>query len=456
MTTVSTEFLSHTLYFKIHPNRLSCHSNPNTIVTCSTPLLNEGNTNKRRTRINQQQIRVNETKPKLDQNYDFRDTNSIETLNKLCKSAKYDEALYSLQHTVNRGYKPDVILCTKLIKGFFDSKKIEKAIQVMEILEKHGEPDVFAYNSVMNLLCKADRVDAANKVFDRMKKRGFLPDIVTYNILLRNLCGKGKLDLALKVMDQMLKDNCRPDVITYTILIEATIIEGSIDQAMKLLDEMLSRGLRPDAYAYNVVVTGMSRQGLLDRAFLCKNGHADKALNILEKLNEVGCPPNADSYNTLFCALWSIGDKIRALEMILEMLGKGIDPNMITYNSLISYLCRDGLVDQAIELLVDMMESRKFQPIVISYNTVILGLCKVGRIIDAIEVLAAMNQRGCLPNETTYLLLVEGIGFGGWRNDAMELANSLVNMGAISEDSFKHLNKAFPVFDVHKELAISE
>jgi pentatricopeptide repeat protein len=87
----------------------------------------------------------------------------MKTLNRSFKSAKYDESLYFLQHMVNRGYKPDVILCTKLIKGFFNLKKIEKAIQVMEILEKHGEPDVFAYNAVISGFCKADRVDHASK-----------------------------------------------------------------------------------------------------------------------------------------------------------------------------------------------------------------------------------------------------------------------------------------------------
>ncbi|MCI34200.1 pentatricopeptide repeat-containing protein chloroplastic-like, partial [Trifolium medium] len=74
---------------------------------------------------------------------------------------------------------------------------------------------------------------------------------------------------------------------------------------------------------------------------------------------------------------------------------------------------------------------------------------------DAVEVLAAMVDKGCLPNETSYTLLIQGIGFAGWRNEAMELANSLVNLDAISENAFKRLCKIFPVFDAHKELALS-
>jgi pentatricopeptide repeat protein len=100
------------------------------------------------------------------------------------------------------------------------------------------------------------------------------------------------------------------------------------------------------------------------------------------------------------------------------------------------------------------MLSGRFQPNIVSYNIVLLGLCKVHRIDDAIEVLTAMIENGCQPNETTYTLLIEGIGFSGSRAQAMELANSLYSMNAISEGSYKRLNKVFPLLDVYKDLTV--
>ncbi|KAL5080256.1 hypothetical protein RYX36_008677 [Vicia faba] len=217
-----------------------------------------------------------------------------------------------------------------------NSKKTQKAIRVMEILEKHGQADVFAYEALLNGYCKADIVDAANKVLDRMKKRGFLPDVVTYNILIGSLCGRGKLDLALRFMDHLLKDNCRPNVITYTILIKATIIEGGIDKAMKLLDEMLSRGLRPDVSTYNVVVKGMCKEGLLDRAF-----------EYLSSISCKGCVADVSPYNILLKNLLKEGKWEAGESLMSDMLDKGCEPSCVTYNILICSLCRDGKVVEA-------------------------------------------------------------------------------------------------------------
>ncbi|XP_031395957.1 pentatricopeptide repeat-containing protein At3g04760, chloroplastic-like [Punica granatum] len=70
---------------------------------------------------------------------DFKDTHQIKLLNRSCKARKYSEYLYFLERLVSKlNYKPEVVLCTKLIKGFFGLGKLEKTLRVMEILEKYA------------------------------------------------------------------------------------------------------------------------------------------------------------------------------------------------------------------------------------------------------------------------------------------------------------------------------
>ncbi|KAB2620847.1 pentatricopeptide repeat-containing protein [Pyrus ussuriensis x Pyrus communis] len=112
----------------------------------------------------------------------------MKVLNRSCKAGQYNEALYFLELMVNKGYRPDVVLCMigaylgdllslfsciYRIKGFFDSRNVEKAVRVMQILEKYGEPDLFPYNALISGFCKANRIDSANKGEARISFEGF-------------------------------------------------------------------------------------------------------------------------------------------------------------------------------------------------------------------------------------------------------------------------------------------
>ncbi|KAK3043133.1 hypothetical protein RJ639_000022 [Escallonia herrerae] len=395
MTIYSAELFPQCLPFGAQPKPTSNpHRNP--VVNCRNL-----NPNIRKSR-NAPNVKVStETRPTHLHSYDFKETHLMKLLNRSCKAGKYSESLYFLDCMVNRGYKPDVILCTKLIKGFFNSKNVGKAVKVMEILEAHGEPDVFAYNAVISGFCKLNQIESANK--------GLTPDTYTFDPLIAALCKEGRLDLAIAFLDYMISSGCLPDLVNYNTILSA----------------------------------------------LGKNGNGDQALAIFDKLGEMGCPPDVSSYNTMISALWNNQDQTRALRIVSEMINKGIDPDEITYNSLISCFCRDGMVDEAIVLLGDM-ETSGYSPTVITYNIVLLGLCKVHRIDDAIEVLAEMVEKSCRPNETTYVLLIEGIGFAGWRAEAIDLANSLFSADIISKESLKRLNKTFPLLDAYKDLTHSE
>ncbi|CAL5363167.1 unnamed protein product [Camellia sinensis] len=395
----------------------------------------------------------------------------------LCSRGKLRLALKALDQLLDDNCEPTVITYTILIEATVLEGGINEAMKLFdEMLSKGLQPDMYTYNAIVRGLCREGMLDRAFAFVRSLPGKGFKPDVISYNMLLRAILTARKWNDGEKLVTEMYSIGCEPNVVTYSILISSFCREGKIDEAADVLKLMMEKGLSPDTYSYDPLISALCKEGKLDLAIefidcmisngclpdivnyntilsaLCKNGNADLAMEIFEKLREIGsCPPDVSSYNTMFSALWNNGDRTQALRMVSEMIEKGIDPDEFTYNSLVSCLCRDGMVDEALELLEDM-EGSGFQLTVITYNIVILGLCKAHRINDAIGKLAEMVEKGCRPNETTYVLLIEGIGFAGWRSEAMEMANSLFAMNAISKDSFKRLNKTFPMLDVYKDI----
>ncbi|KAG9445691.1 hypothetical protein H6P81_011819 [Aristolochia fimbriata] len=162
------------------------------------------------------------TKATQAQTLDYKDTHFMKLLNRSCKTGKYDEALHFLEYMVKKGYRPDVILCTKLIKGFFNLRNVEKAVKVMEILEAHGSPDVFAYNALISGFCKASRIESATEAH--------------------------RMDAAINLLAQMVEKGCRPNETTYVLLTEGFAYAGWRSEAMELAKELIARHAVSEAF----------------------------------------------------------------------------------------------------------------------------------------------------------------------------------------------------------------
>ncbi|CAN6853024.1 unnamed protein product, partial [Brassica oleracea var. botrytis] len=186
--------------------------------------------------------------------------------------------------------------------------------------EYHCKPDVYAYNTIINALCRVGnfkkarygmqtgcrkairrRMWEANRMFREMLFRGFAPDVVTYNCLIDGCCKTNRIGRALELFEDMKKRECVPNQVTYnsfiryysvtneiergiemmrmmekighgvagsstyTPLIHALVETRRVAEARDSVVEMVEAGLVPREYTYKLVLDALSSEGVEGR-----------------------------------------------------------------------------------------------------------------------------------------------------------------------------------------------
>lgn len=91
-------------------------------------------------------------------------------------------------------------------------------------------------------------IERAVELFHEMERNGISPDIVSYNTLVNGLSKAKRLEDAMHLQVEMVEANCLPNVVTYTSLMDGLCKDGRVDEAMGLLDDMYARGVDADAF----------------------------------------------------------------------------------------------------------------------------------------------------------------------------------------------------------------
>eukprot|EP01018_Ginkgo_biloba_P016223 Gb_29774 [translate_table: standard] len=234
--------------------------------------------------------------------------------------------------------------------------------------------------SVIKVLGEEGLVKEALASFYRMKQFHCKPDVVAYNTIINALCRVGDFKKARFLLDQMQMpgSKCPPDTFTYTILISCyckhSMQTGNhkavcrrLYEANRLFREMCNKGFVPDVVSYNCLIDG-----------LCKKYRIDRALELFAQMSREGCTPNKVTYNS-FIRYYSIVNEIdKAMEMLNDMKKNDIIPTSSSYTPIVHALCEGGRLEEACVFLVEMVEGKSI-PRSYTYKFVTEALRKAGR-----------------------------------------------------------------------------
>jgi pentatricopeptide repeat protein len=285
------------------------------------------------------------------------------------------------------------------------------------------------FNTILNALCKARKMDLAEKVVGLQNRTPGAPPLsaVSYSILLN---GYGRLKDTRNVDMALLhaqSSGIQPDTILLNSAIDAYINCGEVYRARDIFDYMtdddfdLSRvsqfkmlfslESRPAANqrSYNTMLKGLARQG-----------EVDSALDLAERMRNLKLWDGITT-NTLVSAAVSSKDFHLAEELLLNYTvavdndrpqrnshKKRRHPNVEAYTDLLDAYSKASRLDKAMATL-KLMRQRGVEPNQHTYSCAIGALARAKKVTQANELLRFMRTIGARPTTVVYNSFISGL-----------------------------------------------
>ncbi|KAK1430460.1 hypothetical protein QVD17_13201 [Tagetes erecta] len=153
-------------------------------------------------------------------------------LNGLICEGKVSEAV-SMFNSIS---KPDVYMCSTMIKGLCMYGHIARALDFLNRMDVLGiPPNNVSYSTVTHNLMKDKLSEEAFNMFRKMCSRGIKPTAVTYSSMLHELCKLGHYLFVEAMLKEMKAQDISLDLCTYSALLDAYDKNDDTEKADALL-----------------------------------------------------------------------------------------------------------------------------------------------------------------------------------------------------------------------------
>ncbi|TYG54632.1 hypothetical protein ES288_D09G205500v1 [Gossypium darwinii] len=290
------------------------------------------------------------------------------------------------------------------------------------------QPEINAFNLLLDALCKCSLVEDAEVLFRRMKGR-VKPDANSYNILFFGWCRVRNPKRGMSVLEEMIQLGHTPDNFTYNTAIDAFCKAGMVTEAAELFEFMRTKGSTmssPTAKTYSIMIVA-----------LMHNNRMEECFELIGHMMNSGCLPDVSTFKELIKGMSSAGKVEEAYKFLEEMGNKGYPPDIVTYNCFLKVLCDNKKCDEALRLYQRMIDVG-CMPSVQTYNMLISMFFQIGDLDGVFETWQEMDRRGCAQDIDTYCIMIDGLFSCNKVEDACFVLEDIINKG---------LKLPYPKFD---------
>ncbi|KAH0451969.1 hypothetical protein IEQ34_019268 [Dendrobium chrysotoxum] len=295
--------------------------------------------------------------------------------------------------------RPNICTFTALINAFAREGLCEKAEEVFEELQEAGlEPDVYAYNALMEAYSDATVVQVSHT---RLQRFSLLCN--TWDV---NLTG---LRITLWLMHMEGPVSMRlfhwPKSVVMDLIMLARYFEQNqyyfcqstsspSPDAEAIFEELKRRGMTPTMKSHMLLLSAYS-----------KSGNIQKCEDIVNQMLKSGLRPDTFVLNSMLNAYGKMG-QFGKMEEILHLMENGpFEADISTYNILINIYGRAGFFSRMEELFQSLV-SKKMMADVVTWTSRMGAYSRKKQYYKCLEIFEEMVDAGCYPDGGTARVLL--------------------------------------------------
>lgn len=329
------------------------------------------------------------------------------------------EALHLFNQMQQKGVKPNKVTFLGILDACGGETTSNKGRLVHAcIVENKFDSEVVVNNALLNMYGRSRALDDARKTFQIMASH----NVVSWTAMISGHVAHGKGKEAVQLFFQMQQAGINPDKVTFVAVLEACTSHDLPMQGMLLHSYIIDNNMEPDILIGNTVVNMYGKCGSLKDAIEVFNrmseqdvvtwtamitayiqqGQGPEAIQLLKRMQQEGVKPNKVTFVCTLDACASCEALTDGMQVHTCVLELGLIEDVDVGTSLINMYGKCGSLQYSWDLFNKMPEHN-----VVSWTAMITVCSYHGQAEEAVKLFNHMHQKGVIPNEVTYVSVLD-------------------------------------------------
>ncbi|XP_059637664.1 pentatricopeptide repeat-containing protein At4g19191, mitochondrial-like [Cornus florida] len=285
-----------------------------------------------------------------------------------------EKSLELLMRLVRSGIRADLFTAIAAISSIADLKSLCQGKQIhAHVIRNGSDYQVSVHNSLIDMYCKCDCLNAARKIFDLVREK----TVVSWSSMIKGYVSHELFYDALSLFTNMKLDGYKVDSITVINILPACVNIGALEQVKHLHGFSIKCGLNSILSVNTALLISYAKCGCIEMA---RRLFDDEDIDSKDMI----------IWNSMISAYSKHGDSLQCFELYDQMKQSKLKPDQVTFLGLLTACVNSGSVKEGWEYYKEMTETYCCQPRQEHYACMVDLLGRAGQIREASELINSM------------------------------------------------------------------